>query len=213
MLSTVWRKPKCKFLAPCAEAQAFHIETPMMDIALFRLPGGRAWIGQGPFENFAQAPAGGGAFYVNDFDLQDPLPWKRPAKLVEVTPESLAGQAGWNGAQPPLIAWSKPATEWFKMAFRRIRREVLARRLEKMVPVLTERGTISTGDPVRLLEKVLTAPDNTWGYGFVQNGSVYCPMHGFFEMSKADFRNELKDNDAKEAIHNLERDTEFDDLK
>ncbi|MCW0217309.1 MAG: chorismate-binding protein [Prosthecobacter sp.] len=145
----------------------------MMDIALFRLPSGRAWIGQGPFESFAEAPAGGGAFYINDFDLSDPKPWKKPSQLIEVTPESLAQNAGWNGAQPPHIQWAKPATEWFKMAFRRIRKEVLSKRLEKMVPVLTESGTITEGDPVRLLERVMTAPPNTWGYAWVQGGSGY----------------------------------------
>ncbi len=139
----------------------------MTDIAFFRLPDGRAWIGQGPFESLREMPADGGAFYVNDFDLSDPAPWKRPAKLIQVAAETLAGGAGWNGAQPPHITWAKPATEWFKMAFRRIRREVLAKRLEKMVPVLTERGTIQAGDPVRLLERVMSAPANTWGYGWV----------------------------------------------
>lgn len=145
----------------------------MTDIALFRLPGGRAWIGQGPFQAFAEAPAGGGIFYINDFDLSDPLPWKKPAHLLEVASESLAQKVGWNGATLPHIQWAKPATEWFKMAFRRIRREVLAKRLEKMVPVLTERGTITEGDPVRLLERVMSAPANTWGYGWVQSGQGY----------------------------------------
>lgn len=142
----------------------------MMDIALFRLPGGRAWIGQGPFESFAEAPAGGGAFYVNDFDLGDARPWKKPAMLTEVSSESLAEAVGWNGARPPHIQWAKPSTEWFKMAFRRIRREVLSKRLEKMVPVLTERGTITQGHPVRLLDQVMNAPANTWGYAWVQEG-------------------------------------------
>ncbi|MES2738683.1 MAG: chorismate-binding protein [Verrucomicrobiota bacterium] len=145
----------------------------MTDIALFRLPGGRAWIGQGPFESFTEAPAGGGVFYVNDFDLSDPKPWKKPAHLVEVGPESLAQKVGWNGAQPPHIQWAKPATEWFKMAFRRIRREVLARRLEKMVPVLTEQGTITEGDPVRLLERVMSAPANTWGYAWLHGNQGF----------------------------------------
>lgn len=145
----------------------------MTDIALFRLPGGRAWIGQGPFESFTEAPAGGGVFYVNDFDLTDPAPWKKPARLVEVASESLAQNVGWNGAQVPHIQWAKPATEWFKMAFRRIRREVLAKRLEKMVPVLTERGTITDGDPIRLLEKVMTAPASAWGYAWVQSGTGF----------------------------------------
>ncbi len=145
----------------------------MTDIAFFRLPDGRAWIGQGPFESLAHMPAGGGAFYVNDFDLTDPAPWKRPARLIPVAADTLAASAGWDGTPAPHINWAKPATEWFKMAFRRIRREVLAKRLEKMVPVLTERGTIVDGDPIRLLERVMAAPANTWGYGWVQG------THGF----------------------------------
>lgn len=157
-----------QFLAPCAGGHPFHYEKiNMTEFALFRLPSGRAWLGTGPFEALAEPAAGGGCFYINDFDLSDQRPWKRPAKWVEITPETLRTHAGWNGAEPPRITWAKPVTEWFKMAFRRIRREVLGRRLEKMVPVLTERGTISSGHPVRLLEKVITAPSNTWGYAFV----------------------------------------------
>jgi len=145
----------------------------MTELALFRLPGGRAWLGAGPFEALAAPPSAGGCFYVNDFDLRDPLPWKRPARLVEITPATLRSQAGWNGAEPPRIIWAKPVTEWFKMAFRRIRREVLGRRLEKMVPVLTERGTITAGHPVRLLERVMEAPSNTWGYAFIGQESGF----------------------------------------
>jgi menaquinone-specific isochorismate synthase len=145
----------------------------MTDLALFRLPDGRAWLGAGPFEELAAPPPDGGCFYVNDFDLSDPLPWKRPARLLEVNAEGLAAAAGWNGAQPPHITWAKPVTEWFKMAFRRIRREVLGRRLEKMVPVLTERGEIVTGHPVRLLDRVLAAPANTWGYAYVTADSGF----------------------------------------
>ncbi len=147
----------------------------MTDIAFFRLPDGRAWIADGPFESLAEMPVGGGAFYVNDFDLSDPAPWKRPAQLTEVTSETLASrlrEAGCGG-RAVHIQWAKPATEWFKMAFRRIRREVLAERLEKMVPVLTERGQIIDGDPASLLTQVMAAPANTWGYAWVQGD------HGF----------------------------------
>lgn len=146
----------------------------MTDIAFFRLPDGRAWIGQGPFESLADMPVGGGVFYVNDFDLSDPLPWKKPSRLVPVTGGGgMPDQAGLDGVSQPHVTWAKPATEWFKMAFRRIRREVLAKRLEKMVPVLTERGTVVSGSPVRLLEKVMSAPANTWGYSWMNGRSGF----------------------------------------
>lgn len=140
----------------------------MMEFALFRLPDGRAWLGEGPFTALATAPAAGGAFYINDFDLKDAKPWKVPARLLEITAENLAETIHLNGSQKPQIQWAKPATEWFKMAFRRIRREVLAKRLEKMVPVLTETGTLTAGDPKRLLDAVMHAPSNMWGYAHVK---------------------------------------------
>lgn len=139
----------------------------MMEFALFRLPDGRAWLGEGPFTALAAAPAGGGAFYINDFDLNDPKPWKVPSRLRAITVESLPKAVHLNGSKTPQISWAKPATEWFKMAFRRIRREVLAKRIEKMVPVLTESGTLTAGNPKRLLESIMNAPANMWGYAHV----------------------------------------------
>ena len=142
----------------------------MTDFAFFRLPDGRAWLGLGPFTEHEGLPEGT-AFYVNDFDLSDPRPWKAPAKLVEVTQAAdLAAVMGDGGALR--VVWEKPRTEGFKMAFRRIRREVLAGRLTKMVPVLTE-GGVAEGDPASLLGAVLAAPKNLWGYARVTNG------HGF----------------------------------
>lgn len=145
----------------------------MMDIAFFRLPDGRAWIGQGPFEAFAEAPAQGGAFYVNDFDLTDPQPWKRPASLQAADAAALSQAALPASLQAPQIIWSKPTTEWFKMAFRRIRREILARRLEKMVPVLTARGTRMAGDLAHLLQRLPEAPANAWAYAWIHGDAGF----------------------------------------
>lgn len=138
----------------------------MMDVALFRLPDGRAWLGQGPFEECADQPAVP-AFYVNDFALSDPRPWKVPARLIEATSDTLPADG------PIRVRWGKPVTEWFKMAFRRIRREVLAHRLEKMVPVLTEKGSLLEGSMESLLQRIISAPNGGWGYARVSGD------HGF----------------------------------
>ena len=145
----------------------------MTDIAFFRLPDGRAWIGHGPFESLAHMPNTGGAFYINDFDLSDPKPWKVPTKLEQVDSALLCQSASFKVTETPFIQWAKPATEWFKMAFRRIRREVLAKRLVKMVPVLTERGTIVSGDPICLLDRIMNAPSNTWGYARIEGNQGF----------------------------------------
>ena len=142
----------------------------MNQFALFRLPDGRAWLGEGPFEALAEAPTDGPAFYWNDFDLSDPTPWKRPARVVPLTAEYTTP---WNHLPWPRVNWRHPSTEYFEMAFRRIRRDVIARRLEKMVPVLTEHGVRVEGRWERLLDRVLSAPTGFWGYACVDGD------HGF----------------------------------
>ena len=142
----------------------------MTDFAFFRLPDGRAWLGLGPFTESAGMPEGT-AFYVNDFDLADARPWKIPARLIEL-PDSQALNEFTGGEARLKVVWEKPCTEGFKMAFRRIRREVLSGRLTKMVPVLTECGVME-GEPAAMLHAVMNAPHNLWGYARATNGSGF----------------------------------------
>ena len=139
-----------------------------MDLALFRLPDGQTWLGAGPFAEHAAPPDAPEAFYVNDFALSDPNPWKVPARCVRLTSASMLTQE-LNGATPPRIRWTNPTTEWFKMAFRRIRNDVLGHKLRKMVPVLAETGHVESGQPACLLHRVLHAPEGLWGYGRVRD--------------------------------------------
>jgi menaquinone-specific isochorismate synthase len=143
----------------------------MMDLAFFRLPNGQAWIGEGPFAE-AAAPPDGAAFYVNDFTLSDVRPWKIPARLIPVNNADLL-EPYLTGAVRPRITWQKPATEWFKMAFRRIRKDVLSHRLRKMVPVLTETGSLAEGDMRHLLKTVLHAPEGLWAYSFLKGSDGF----------------------------------------
>ena len=138
----------------------------MSDFALFRLPCGKAWLGLGPFSSGSVKPDGP-AFYVNDFDLSDPKPWKQPATCIELTDGcQLMREIGAKELATPQILWSKPQTEWFKMVFRRIRREVQAGRLRKMVPVLCEPGQVVEGHPLALLPRLLDAGFHGWGYAW-----------------------------------------------
>lgn len=141
----------------------------MMDCAFFRLPDGQAWLGWGPFAETAEAPEGP-CFYVNDFTLSDRRPWKAPARLE---PVSTSADLQLNGSTLPRVSWGKPETEWFKMAFRRIRRDVLGQRLRKMVPVLTEKGILQEGSPIALLTRVMQAPAGLWCYAFSQGGNGF----------------------------------------
>ena len=144
----------------------------MTELAFMRLPDGRAWLGEGPFQALTGPPATGAAFYINDFDLSDPAPWKKPARLHEVDARLLATLTDGADAEPRIL-WQKPATEWFKMAFRRIRREVLGGRLAKMVPVLTKKGALLSGRMISLLRRIQDSPPNLWAYAHVRGDAGF----------------------------------------
>ena len=151
----------------------------MKDLALFRLPDGRAWVGEGPFAQ-AAAPPPGIAFYLNDFTLSDAAPWKIPARvhLLEASGPSSAWDTlthllGMPDPAWPTVRWEAPRAEWFKMAFRRIRKDVLAGRLRKMVPVLTEHGERRGGELCALMKSVLEAPAGLWGYARVEGSTGF----------------------------------------
>jgi menaquinone-specific isochorismate synthase len=133
-----------------------------MELALLKVPStGRTWLGLGPFTAFRSQPTEP-AFYINDFDLTDPAPWKVPSRWIDA--ESLIQliqEAGMDEA--PIIHWQTPAPEAFEMTFRRIRRDVLAKRLIKMVPVLTEQGHQLSGHLIALLPNLLKQPG---GYAY-----------------------------------------------
>ncbi len=139
-----------------------------MDLAFFRLPDGRAWIGEGPFAEAETVPAGA-VFYINDFTLSDAEPWKTPARLIEIKGESDL-EIYLQSLKPPRILWQNPQTQWFKMVFRRIRKDVLDHRLRKMVPVLNETGRLVEGDMASLLHRIFNAPHGFWGYGRIRGG-------------------------------------------
>ncbi len=142
-----------------------------MDLAFFRLPDGRAWIGEGPFAEAETVPEVA-SFYINDFTLSDAKPWKTPAQLAEIKDASDLDPY-LHSMKSPRILWQKPETQWFKMVFRRIRRDVLAQRLRKMVPVLTERGRLVEGDMACLLRSAFHAPPGFWGYARIRHGEGF----------------------------------------
>lgn len=136
-----------------------------MDVAFMQTPEGDWVVGFGPFEA-RQRPPQSLAFYVNDFMLTDPAPWKVPASskrgprlgdLLDLDP----------APGPPRIEWQPVEKHGFKMAYRRVRREIRAGQLEKLVPVVTQRGRIVAGDPRTLVARLEASAEDParWGYG------------------------------------------------
>jgi len=100
---------------------------------------GSVVIGHGPFEESAGLPANGVAFYIQDFALQEPLPWKIPSRIERT---SVAGLAARIADTPRLHArWQSMDTAPFAVVFQEIMSSIHGGVFEKTVPVVTETGT------------------------------------------------------------------------
>ena len=80
------------------------------------------------------------AFYVADFFLDDPHPWRHPAAWEELTFEELAKQFG--TATPPRIEWEPPALADFKPLFDSAKASMQRGDFSKIVPVQFESGNL-----------------------------------------------------------------------
>lgn len=92
------------------------------------------YLGEGPFEELPEPPGTGTAFYVNDYELTDPLPWKVPSRLFKnvqpamVCPEVL----------PSAGSWRQPSSEDFAHVFHEIQENIQNGNLQKTVPFVSE---------------------------------------------------------------------------
>lgn len=147
----------------------------MEDFAFIKIGPSRYLCGSGPFEASSSAPVDGrSAFYRNNFELSDPVPWKIPENIFETT--DLRVLLARNGSTPlPEIAWSGLGDSDVRGVFDEILHQIEAGDLKKSVPVLTERGILHRGDPSALVKAIAAAPEMLWGYGY-QEGE--CGMIG-----------------------------------
>ena len=132
------------------------------EIAFLQLGPGHVVVGQGPFVGLARPPESRSAFYWNDFELTDPLPWKIPA-ACSVSPD--LGQ--WASEPPPSVRWRSPALERFTEAFHSVSHGFKnGAQQEKLVPVVTEAGTLKTGDLRTLAPRAIAqAGSHSHAYG------------------------------------------------
>ena len=95
---------------------------------------GRHYCHRGRFRRASAPPADGLAWYVNDFTLSDPQPWRIP----DGESEEMAVER--KPALAPAMTWHGADRAVFDAAFSRIMAGIAAGRLVKAVPVSTAAG-------------------------------------------------------------------------
>ena len=73
------------------------------DFAFIQTAPGRVFIGWGPFEQLPFRRPERPAFFIADFFLDDPHPWRHPASWEETTFDELASRFEDCGA--PRVTW------------------------------------------------------------------------------------------------------------
>jgi menaquinone-specific isochorismate synthase len=134
------------------------------DFAFIQTGPDRVFIGWGPFEQSPMRSPERPAFYIADFFLDDPHPWRHPATWEELTFDALAER--FETAPPPRMEWEPLPLEAFKSLFDSAKAAMRRGDFTKIVPVQFENG--------RLLERT-----NLWPWLFCQLRSIPTGMSAY----------------------------------
>jgi menaquinone-specific isochorismate synthase len=128
-------------------------------------PGRFAW-GSGGFESVVEPPPDSVAFYVNDFELSDPEPWKIPGRFEVVDAKEAFGGGGVEDG--PVVRWEDLSAESFREVFLEIKADIADGGIRKSVPVITERGRIDEGSPRAWADRLASMKGPLIRYGYVE---------------------------------------------
>ncbi len=127
------------------------------DFAFIQTGPGRVFIGWGPFEQLPYRRPERPAFYIADFFLDDPHPWRHPATWEEMTFDELAER--FVPAATPRVEWEPMPIETFQPLYHAAKAAMQRGEFTKIVPVQFENG--------RLLERI-----DLWPWLFRQLASI-----------------------------------------
>ena len=136
------------------------------DFAFIQTAPGRVFVGWGPFEQLPFRRPERPAFFITDFFLDDPSPWRHPAEWEEMSLEELAARLG--DADAPAIEWAPAPREEFARLFESASEAMQRGEFKKIVPIVFETGRFArTTEPWRfLLSRIGAIPRGMWTYGY-----------------------------------------------
>lgn len=148
------------------------MNTAAKEFALLKKADGMILFGEGPFTEVETCPPlnDGVAFYVNDFALSDPKPWKIPASVSEIS--EFSGLIGTGGNVE--VSWQELTPSDFAKVFSEINQAIIKGEIEKSVPVATEKGKITRGKATDLLGKLNTKKAAFFPYAWVSGERGFC---------------------------------------
>jgi menaquinone-specific isochorismate synthase len=128
-------------------------------------------VGHGPFRESAEASPGGVSFYVQDFGLQDPAPWKTPDAVERTTVAEFSSR--FQNPPPLECEWAPLDAAPFSVVFQEIMSAIHSGIFEKTVPVVTETGVAKKSPREALLAAMSRQQAPLYSYGWLQPDSGF----------------------------------------
>jgi len=135
------------------------------DFAFIQTAPDRVFVGWGPFEQSPMRHPERPAFFIADFFLDDPHPWRHPSSWEETTFDDFASRFAGGGV--PRVAWEPLTEQEFAPLFESARASMQRGDFQKIVPVLFETGRLARGDYWRFfLSRLASLPERMLAYGY-----------------------------------------------
>src|SRR5262249_33655082 len=160
------------------------------DFAFIQTGTDRVFLGWGPFDQLPMRRPGSPAFFIADFFLDDPHPWRHPRTFEELTFAELAERFG--PAVQPRIEWEPGSIESFRTLFDSAKEGMSRGDFTKIVPVQFESGRLLQRTDLWpwLFRRLATLPRgmNAYGYSYQNHGLAGASPEILFESHARGYR-------------------------
>lgn len=161
------------------------------DFAFLQIAPGRLFVGWGPFEQLPFRRPDRPAFFISDFFLDAPSPWRHPAAWEELEVAEFADRFE-GGVTPPSIEWQAPDLDQFRDLFSSASAAMERGDFQKVVPVLFESGRFTGRGPEWrwLISRLTTlAPGlHAYGFSYTRHGMVGATPETLFRAEARGYR-------------------------
>jgi len=160
------------------------------DFAFIQSTPGRVFIGWGPFEQLPFRRPDRPAFFVADFFLDDPHPWRHPTTWEETSFEELASR--FEDVRRPRVVWDAVDPEPFTRLFASAHAAMERGEFNKIVPVIFESGRFAVRADwwhsffTRLAQ--LPSGMRAYGYSYQSHSMVGASPEFLFEAEARGYR-------------------------
>ena len=160
------------------------------DFAFVQIAPDRVFVGWGPFEQLPFRRPERPAFFITDFFLDDPHPWRHPSSWEELTFAELAERMPDGGV--PQIEWETLTVDDFAPMFASARAAMERGDFKKIVPVIFENGQLADRRDIRryFLARLASFPPamRAYGYSYQSHGVVGATPELLFESDARGYR-------------------------